>query len=201
MPEFLRIFVMRTFTMFKFIAIALLIFLLNACAAGPRQEAMIAEVSANAVISESSPLWKSTGIGDITGSAKTNRLWKSKIPKQVFENALRQSLNLHAILSEGSGKYKISAMLKELRQPFIGIELAVTARVKYKVTRTLDKVIVFEREITVTNTTNLDDSYVFSNRLKLANEGAIKANIKKFIGVYIAESRQSPQMFVIPPAS
>ena len=187
--------------MFKFTAIALMILSLSACAGGPRLEAMVADVSTNAVISENSPLWKSTGIGQITGSAKTNKLWKSKVPKQEFEDALRQSLNLHAILSEGSGTYKVSATLKELRQPFIGLELAVTARVRYKVTRTRDQAVLFDREITQTHTSTLKDSYVFSDRLKLANEGAIKANIKKFIGAYIDESRKSPQIFADPPVT
>jgi hypothetical protein len=178
-----------------------MILTLSACAAGPRSEAMIADVTTNAVISQDSPLWKSTGIGQITGSAKTNKLWKSKISQQVFGNALRQSLNLHAILSEGSGKYKVSAKLKELRQPFIGIELAVSARVEYQVTRISDSATVFEREITETHVSTLKDSYVFSDRLKLANEGAIKANIKKFISAYINQSRNLPQAFKLSPTT
>ncbi len=186
--------------MFKFISIALMILSLSACASGPRLEAMVADVATNAVIAENSPLWKSTGIGKITGSAKTNKLWKSKISKKVFENALRQSLGLHAILSENSGKYSIAATLKELRQPFLGLELTVTARVDYKVTRTHDNQIVFDREITQTHTSTLKESYVFSDRLKLANEGAVKANITKFIEAYIAESRNSPQLFIAPAA-
>ena len=186
--------------MFKFIAIALIILSLSACASGPRSEAMVADVALNTVIDKSSLLWKSTGIGEITGSAKTNKLWKSKISKQVFGSALRETLVLHAMLSESSGKYKISAKLKELRQPFLGLELAVTARVEYQVTRTSDGVIVFDHEITQTHVSTLNDSYVFSDRLKLANEGAIKANIKKFIGEYIAESRKLPQKFASTPA-
>ncbi len=187
--------------MFKFTALALMILSLSACAGGPRLEAMVADVSINNVITENSPLWKSTSIGDITGSTKTNKLWKTKVSKQVFEDALRQTLSLHAILSEGSAKYKVSAILKELRQPFLGLELAVSARVEYKVTRILDNTIVFNREITKTHTSTLNDSFVFSDRLKLANEGAIKENIKKFIGTYIEASRNSPQLFMLPPGS
>jgi len=174
---------------------------LGACAGGPRLEAMVPDVALNAVISEDSPLWKSTSIGEITGSAKTNKLWKSKVSEQVFENALRQSLGLHALLSDGGGKYKVSAKLKELRQPFLGLDLAVTARVEYTVTRISDNAVVFDREITKTHKSTLKDSYVFSDRLKLANEGAIKENIKKFIGAYIEESRNSPQVFTTPPQS
>jgi hypothetical protein len=187
--------------MFKFTSIALMILSLSACAGGPRLEAMIADVAINNVITESSPLWKSTGIGKITGSTKPNNLWKTKVSKQVFEDALRQTLSLHAVLSESGGTYKVSAILKELRQPFLGLELAVTARVEYKVIRTVDNVVVFNREITKTHTSTLNDSFVFSDRLKLANEGAVKENIKKFIGVYIEESRNSPQLFNLPPSS
>jgi len=187
--------------MVKFISLALMILSLSACAGGPRLEAMVPAVTTSTVISEKSPLWKSTGIGEIAGSAKTNKLWKSNISKQVFENVLRQSLGLHAILSEGAASYKVSAKLKELRQPFIGLELSVTARVKYKVTRTRDGTLVFNREITDTYTSTLKDSYVFSDRLKLANEGAIKANIKKFIAAYIDESRNSPRIFTSAPVT
>ena len=187
--------------MIKFTPIALMFLLLGACAGGPRLEAMVPDVATNAVIAENSTLWKSTGIGEITGSAKTNKLWKAQISKEIFEDALRQTLGLHAILSEGSGKYKVSAKLKELRQPFLGLELAVTARVGYKVTRTSDSFIVFNRVITETYTSTLKDSLVFSDRLKLANEGAIKDNIKKFIWAYIDESRNFPETFYTPPSS
>jgi len=108
--------------------------LFSACASGPRLEAMIADVAINAVIAEASPLWKSTQIGEITGSVKTNRLWKAKVSKQVFAKVLRQSLGLHAILSDGGARFKISAKLKELKQPLLGLELSVTARVDYKIT-------------------------------------------------------------------
>ena len=184
--------------MFKFIPIALMILSLSACASGPRLEAMVADVATSAVIAENSPLWKSTSIGKVTGSAKTNKLWKSKITKKVFKDVLRQSLSLHAILSEGNEKYRIAATLKELRQPFLGLELTVTTRVDYKVTRIRDDVLVFDREITQTHTSTLKDSYVFSDRLKLANEGAVKENITKFIQAYIAESRSSPRLFENP---
>jgi len=187
--------------MIKFTPIALMFLLLGACAGGPRLEAMVPDVATNAVITENSSLWKSTGIGEITGSTKTNKLWKTQITNEVFASALRQSLGLHAVLSDGDGKYKVSARLKELRQPFLGIELAVTARVKYTVTRTSDKFVVFNRMITETYISTLKDSYVFSDRLKLANEGAIKDNIKKFIGAYIAESRNFPETFYTPPSS
>lgn len=183
------------------IAIALMILLLGACVGGPRPVAMIADVTTNAVIAENSPLWKSSVIGNITGSAKSNKLWKSKVSGKDFKNALQQSLRLHAILNEAQGKYRISATFKELRQPFLGLELAVTARVAYKVTRTRDNVLVFDREITQTHTAALKDSFVFSDRLKLANEGAIKANIQKFIGAYINASRTSPQAFIATPGS
>jgi len=188
--------------MIKFTPFALMFLLLGACAGGPRLEAMVPDVATNAVIAENSTLWKSTGIGEITGSAKTNKLWKAQISKEIFQDALRQSLGLHAILSEGSNeKYKVSAKLKELRQPFLGLELAVTARVEYRVTRTSDDFLVFNRMITETYTSTLKDSFVFSDRLKLANEGAIKDNIKKFIGAYIDESRNSPETFYAPLSS
>lgn len=187
--------------MFKFIAIALMISAFSACAGGPRQEAMIADVAVNAVIAENSPLWKSTAIGDITGSAKTNKLWKSKVSGQIFTHALQESLKLHAVFSEDNGKYTLSARLMELRQPFIGVELTVTARVAYKATRNHDGVVVFDREITQVHTSTLKDSYVFSDRLKLANEGAIKANIKKFIGAYINKSRNFPDLFSALPTT
>ncbi len=182
--------------MYKFTIIALMILQLAACASGVRPEAMVAPVTTDVVITENSPLWKSTGIGDINGAAKNNPLWKSKVSKQGFEKALRETLNLHALLSDTGGKYKINAVLKELRQPFLGLELAVTARVQYIVVRTQDNGVVFDREVTETHTAKFNESFVFSDRLNLANEGAIKENIKKFVRAYIAQSREAPQTFV-----
>ena len=175
--------------MFKYIALGLMIFQFSGCANIARPEAMIAEVTTDVVITEKSSLWKSTSIGTIRGGAKTNPLWKSKVSQQGFSKALSETLALHALLSDQSGRYIVDAELKELRQPFLGLELAVTSRVHYKVINVADKSLIFERDITQTYTAKFNESYVFSERLKLANEGAVKANIKKFIHAYVTESR------------
>lgn len=180
--------------MLKHIALGLMIFQLGACANGVRPEAMIADVTTDAVITDKSPLWKSTSIETIKGSAKTNPLWKSKVSRADFGKALKQTLALHALLNEGDEKYIINAQLKELRQPFLGFELAVTARVHYKITNVVDGSPIFDREVTETYTAKFNESYVFSERLKLANEGAVKANIKKFIHAYVAEGRKMAPM-------
>lgn len=181
--------------MLKYIALGLMITQLAACANGARPEAMIADVTTDVVITNKSPLWKSTAIKSIKGGAKANPLWKSKVSKQDFGKALKQTLALHAILAGNDAKYNISAELRELRQPFLGFELAVTARVHYKVVKVADQSLVFDREVTETYTAKFNQSYVFSERSKLANEGAVKANIKKFIHAYITQNKDVP-----PPA-
>ncbi len=69
----------------------------------------------------------------------------------------------------------------EVDQPFIGFDLTVTSSVHYIVTESASNAFAFDETITAAHTATVSDAFVAVERLRLANEGPIKENIRVFI--------------------
>ena len=121
------------------------------------------------------------GIAAITGGQETNPLLMSQVADGDFKAALKNSLlqnQLHAI---GPEKYTLNADISALDQPLIGLDMSVTSKVHYKVTRAADKKVVFDKVVVATHTATFSDSALGVERLRLANEGSLRNNITSFI--------------------
>lgn len=114
---------------------------------------------------------------EVTGGKETNPMWTSQVSSEAFQLALNTSLKQAGLLSE-SGKYELKANLMELKQPLIGIGMTVEATVKYLIKDRVNGMVVFEDTIHSSFTAGMSDSMMGAARLRLANEGAIRQNIK-----------------------
>ena len=155
------------------------------CASASKPGAMLASVSEQTIISETSPLREAVRVGDVDGGKKTNPLWSSQVSSEDFSEALRQSLSAHAMLSGGEGDYRLDASLLKVKQPFIGIDMTVTSTVLYELTNLKTGAVVFEETIETPYTAKMSDAFVGVKRLQLANEGSIKSNISSIIKMMI----------------
>lgn len=160
--------------------------LLSACASGARTGAMTVPVSGDTLISASAPAYNAIDVGSVTGGSKTNPLWKSEVSNENFQAALQQSLELHAMAGMGHGRYVLNAQLLDLDQPFVGFDSTVTATVRYTLISNQDNSTKFDETIKTPYTANFSDAFVGVERLRLANEGAIRKNIDALIKKLIA---------------
>jgi len=78
-------------------------------------------------------------------------------------------------------KAEIVANLVELKRPMAGLDMSVTTQVRYSATDTATGSVVFDDTVGATGTAKFGDSLIGVERLRLANEAAIKANIEAFI--------------------
>jgi hypothetical protein len=69
-----------------------------------------------------------------------------------------------------------------LQQPLMGFELTVTATVAYKLTEIATGVVVYQNTLVTPATATMGDSVIAIERLKLANEKAIRANLTRLVG-------------------
>ena len=155
---------------------------LSACASGARSGAMTAPLDAQHIITDGSPLFKAVAVAPVSGGKETNALLQSKISNEAFQMALEQSLALNAMLAESNARYTVTAALEDLKQPFAGFDMTVTASVHYVVTPTAGGAPVFDETIVTPYTANFSDAFVGVERLRLANEGAVRTSIATFIG-------------------
>lgn len=109
-------------------------------------------------------------------------MWKSNVGSTEFEHALEMSLRRVGLLAERqAGHYTLTAHLESVDQPFIGLDMTVTATVSYAISERATGKDVFKKTLAVPYTASFGDSLMGVERLRLANEGAIRANITQFI--------------------
>jgi hypothetical protein len=119
-------------------------------------------------------------VRNITGGEKTNPLWVSKVDNDGFRTALGTSLDTAGLSASASGcNYPIDVNLLGLSQPSIGFDMTVTSHVNYKVYDPKAQPLVLET-IDAPFTATMKDAFVGVERLRLANEGSIRASIEKF---------------------
>jgi len=162
---------------------------MSGCASGARTGAMVAEVTPDTLITDSSPVRSAIQIGNVGGGSKTNPLWKSEVSNENFRAALEQSLALHTMFATGSGKYTLNAEMVSLDQPFAGFDITVTAQVHYTLVSAADGSTKLDETVTTPFTATMGDSLLGVERLRLANEGAIKTNINGIIAKIVAATK------------
>jgi hypothetical protein len=159
-----------------FLTLVLLGFL-TGCAAPAKIENM--SVNTISKLPTDSILRSSIGQVDVTGGSDTNPMWVSKVSSIAFQRALEESLKaagLWSTLGPGS-RYQLTADLLSLDQPAFGLDLKVTANVSYRLIERKSRKEVFSKTIKKSHTASFSDSFLANERLQIANEGAIKANI------------------------
>lgn len=170
-------------------AACLLALVLVGCAAPARVEQMQVNTSlATRTAAANSPLKESIAVKDVTGGKETNPMWISNVSSSDFSRALQASLKDAGLLSgnnQGS-KYALVAHLQRLDQPMFGASLTVTATVLYSLVERESGKEVFAKTVAVPYTAAWNDAFIAAERLKLANEGAIRVNIQQLIDALLA---------------
>lgn len=121
------------------------------------------------------------GISSVTGGHETNPLWASQINNKNFEQALEASLKNADLYNKVNGKYQLKATLIKLKQPLLGLDLQVVCQAHYTIQNVAVNKVIYDKDITTTYTATFKDSPIAITRLKLANEGAARENIKQLI--------------------
>jgi hypothetical protein len=156
--------------------------ILSGCASPARIDQMTATASAQQRIAPT-PLRTNVAVRDVTGGQETNPLWKSNIGNSEFEQALEASLRDAGLLAPGkqAGKYMLVAHLENVDQPIAGFSMTVTATVSYSLIERATGKEVFQRRVSLPYTAGATAAFSGVERLRIANEGAVRANITQLI--------------------
>ena len=157
------------------VAITLLV-ALGGCATGAKPEAMVVQIQP-ATRPFPQALQHAMCVRNVTGGEATNPLWASKVDNGAFHTALAASLD-GAGLSAAGGNcgYQIDVNLLGLSQPSMGFDMTVTAHVNYKVYDQAGAAFLLET-IDAPYTAKMSEAFIGVERLKKANEGAIRQSI------------------------
>ncbi|MCM2334038.1 MAG: hypothetical protein NDI82_08820 [Anaeromyxobacteraceae bacterium] len=164
---------------------------LAGCAAGATAAGMTVP-EAEIVRPTSKAMERSVEVGAVGGGRETNPAWTSQVGNKEFGEALAASLKLAGLLAEGQGRYVLTTVLVKLEQPFIGLDMTVTATVQYTVTDRRSGAVVWTEQVVTPFTATMGDAFVGSTRLKLANEGAVRKNIAQLVAKLGAAALPGP---------
>lgn len=167
---------------FRLVALLGSIILLVGCAAPARVDQMVTSGQPAQRVAQS-VFRENVTVSDVTGGRETNPMWKSNVGSSEFSQALEGSLQAVGFLSPNRqrGRFSLVASLQNLDQPSFGLDMTVTATVNYLVKESASGKEVYQRTIALPYTAKWGDAFMGVERLKLANEGAIKTNITQLI--------------------
>jgi hypothetical protein len=135
----------------------------------------------------------------VTGGEATNPLWVSKVDDAGFHTALANSLDGAGLTATADGcHYPVDVNLLGLSQPSVGFDMTVTSHVNYKVYDAGGQPVLLET-INAPFTATMGDSVIGIVRLKMANEGSIRASIQQFFDkLRVLDPQQTPATSVAP---
>lgn len=166
---------------------ALMVSLLSGCATPARSDHMmvLATPQQRMVIT---PLRNNVAVLEVSGGQGSNRLWTSKVGNAEFAQALSLSLGDAGLLaaSPAAARYTLSARMERLEQPMTGVNLTVTATVSYSLVERATGNELLRRTHTLPYTAPFGDTFGAIDRMRLANEGAVKTNIAALVDDLVA---------------
>ena len=165
------------------ILLSLLVGSLVGCASAARLDKMAVTNISQQKFSDRSPFTKAIFLQGVSGGKETNPLWQSNVNNSEFEGALKVSMQAHGLLAvdENRGRYLLNAKLVNLDKPFVGFDMKVTSTIRYTLTLKGRNNPMLDDSITASYTATVNDAFLGAERLRLANEGSIRENIRQFL--------------------
>jgi hypothetical protein len=184
--------------MIRLLVAMLLLVGLGACATPASYTSMIPELVSADLGPGPAPSYRGAiTVAPVGIGTDTSAPWTSQIGSAEFQEALVRTLTLANLASPQGGRFRLDATLLGLSRPFAGFAMTVAASVAYRLTDTATGAVVYQETRTSLGTASLNDAITNENRLRIADERALRANIQKLIGDLYALPERSPERPII----
>jgi len=156
--------------------------LLGACAAPAERSNMTLSQIQDLGQPADTSLIDGIAVGSVDGGQATSALGTSEVDNEDFQNVLMDSLRNQGLLAEGNApRYILYAHLLDVHQPLVGLNMTVTAKVNYELADAVNAQPTEETTVETEFTSPFGDAFGADERTRLANEGAIRENIREFL--------------------
>lgn len=119
-------------------------------------------------------------ISSVTGGEDVDPSWSSQITTASFKQSLEQSLSTQRLLSTDA-ELALDAILIAMSEPEVAMDMEVAATVRYLLVNHTTGEVVFDERIVSPYLAGIEDALLSGERLRLASEGAVLANIERFL--------------------
>ncbi|MFZ5783185.1 MAG: hypothetical protein ACOY4R_23530 [Pseudomonadota bacterium] len=107
--------------------------------------------------------------------------WTSAVDPVQVRQALVESLTAAGLAAGANGRYRLDARLLTLNRPYAGFAMSVTAAIAYRLTEATSGRVVYEKTVTGLGDASLDDAITNDNRLRIADQRAVRANLQRLV--------------------
>jgi hypothetical protein len=179
--------------MIRLLVAMLLLAGLGACATPATNTSMVPELASAELGPGPAPSYRGAiTVAPVSIGNDTSAPWTSQIGSAEFQEALMRTLMLANLASAQNGRFRLDATLLGLARPYAGFAMTVTASVAYRLTDTATGAVVYQDTRTSVGTASLNDAILNVNRLRIADERALRANIRKLIEDLYALPERGP---------
>lgn len=178
-----------TYSLRSILCLAAILPVLASCAQPANVNQMATGQRAAATSLKNPALREAVCVERVDGGKTTNPLWVSEVHNLGFLRALEHSLDANRLLSKRPEdcRFGVTVNLLGLSQPFISVDVEVTANVNYIVRQAGANAPYLLKTGTTAYTARFtEDKILWGQRLQEANEGAIRKNIGQFIDTLFA---------------
>ncbi|WP_077036732.1 hypothetical protein [Pelomonas sp. KK5] len=118
----------------------------------------------------------------VTGGQSTSPWWGSKVSGMTLEQSLDDSLRALGMLPaspQAPTAYQLRAQIVSLVQPLVAADTTVTITIQYTLVDRNSGAVLYQRALRTAYKAEFTDAMVsMPERLRLANEGAVRENIR-----------------------
>jgi hypothetical protein len=152
---------------------------LGACAPPASYSAMVAGVPPG---QGPAPVYRNAiTVGSVTLGRDVGTPWTSAVGPDQVQQALVQTLAVAGLGQPANGRFRLDGLLLTLDRPYAGFAMTVTATIAWRLTNTTNGVVVYDRTLRSLGTATLDDAITNENRLRIADQRAVRANLQQLV--------------------
>ena len=180
--------------MIRLLVAMLLLGALGACAPPPSYTSMVPELALAELGPGPAPSYRGAiTVAPVSIGTDTSTPWTSQVGSADFQEALVRTLTFANLANQQNGRFRLDAVLLRLERPYAGFAMTVTASVAYRLTEIATGAVVYQETRTSLGSASLNDAVTNTNRLRIADERALRANIRKLVeDLYALPERASP---------
>lgn len=134
-------------------------------------------------------------VGDVTGGRERWALYVTDTSDRAVARALERSLAARGMLATGAPRFRFEARLADWVQPIHGDDMTVAVTLRCRVSAPGDARAYWEAEEAVRHTTPLAASTAAGDRLRLANEGAVREGLRACLDGLVQAAAAEPARF------
>ena len=128
-----------------------------------------------------SALREAVALRDVGGGEPATE--DARIGDDQLRQAVQDALQQYGLLQtdDAKARFRLNVSLVKLSQPGAGLDLTVNSQVRYTLARVDTGVVLFNEVVAASYTATMGDEFIAFLRMRLAKEGAIRANLSAFL--------------------